>query len=149
LVEHVAQPLLRLAVEAAHDLRAGDVEEARLGLIGHGARQQRLAGAGVAVEEHALGRLDAQPLERLGMFGRQLDHLAHLLDGLPQASDVIAGRVGRAWLLGLYILWQELELGILRHRHHAARRGRRHHQADLLQPIGRLPEEGAQDLLGK
>ena len=45
-------------------------------LVRDRARQQRLAGARRAVEQHALGRIDAEPLEQFGVAQRQFDHLA-------------------------------------------------------------------------
>ena len=81
LLEQLAQPLLALAIGRAHDLGPGDVEEIGVAFIGDGAGEPGLAGAGRAVEQHALGRIDAEPLENLGIAQRQLDHLAQLVDG--------------------------------------------------------------------
>lgn len=47
------------------ELGAGELEEAGLGLRGAGAGHHRLPGAGRAVQQHALGWLDAQGLEPL------------------------------------------------------------------------------------
>src|SRR5437762_9438721 len=44
-----------------------DAEEGHAGLPGHGARQQRLAGAGRADQQHALGDAGAQALVLLGV----------------------------------------------------------------------------------
>src|SRR3546814_11324326 len=62
-LEHATQPLFGFAVCRAHDLGAVDQEEFGRALVGDGARAPRLAGAGRAVEQHPLGRIDAEPLE--------------------------------------------------------------------------------------
>ena len=46
---------------------------------------------GRAVQEHALGRVDAQPLEDLRVAQRQLDDLADAADFALQAADVLVG----------------------------------------------------------
>ena len=81
LLEELAQPLFALAISGAHDFGAGDMEEIGVALVGDRAREPRLAGAGRAVEEDAARRIDAEPLENLGIAQRQLDHLAELVDG--------------------------------------------------------------------
>ena len=95
-----------LAVELVDDLRPVDREELRLGLVGDGAGDQRLAAAGRAVEQHALGRVDAQALEDLGVAERQLDDLADAVQLALEPADVLVGRAARAasrrrlpWLL--------------------------------------------------
>src|ERR1041385_8031072 len=60
LLEGLAQVLLGLAVELAHDLRAVDGVELGAGLVGDGLGDHGLARAGRAVQQHALGRVDAQ-----------------------------------------------------------------------------------------
>ena len=93
---NLAQLLLGLAIGRAHDFGAGDVEELRVALIGDGPRQPGLAGAGRAVQQHALGRIDAEPLEQFGMAQRQLDHLAQRVDRVAHAAEVVIGDVGAA-----------------------------------------------------
>jgi len=51
------------------------------------------------VEQYALGRVDAQPLEQLRVLHGQLDHLADALDFLAQPADVFVGDAGRLVLL--------------------------------------------------
>src|SRR5204862_5344248 len=65
LLEQFAKALLALAISRAHDLRAGDVEEVGVALVGDGAGEPRLAGARGAVGKPALGRIDPEPLEYL------------------------------------------------------------------------------------
>ena len=55
-----------------------------------------LAGARRAVQQHALGRIDAEPGEQFGIAQRQLDHLAQLADGVAHAADVVVVDVGAA-----------------------------------------------------
>ena len=68
----------------------------RVALVGDGARQAGLAGAGRAVEQHALGRIDAEALEQFGVAQRQLDHLAQRVDGVLHPAEVVIGDVGAA-----------------------------------------------------
>mmetsp|Transcript_22949 Transcript_22949/g.54586 ORF Transcript_22949/g.54586 Transcript_22949/m.54586 type:complete len:636 (-) Transcript_22949:718-2625(-) len=65
LLEGLAQVRLRLAGELGHDLRPVDQEEEGARLVGHGARDERLARAGRAEEQDAARRLDADRLEQL------------------------------------------------------------------------------------
>ena len=88
--------LLALAIGRAHDLGAGDGEEIGRAFIGDGAGEQGLAGAGRAVEQHALGRIDAEALEQFGVAQRQLDHLAQRVDGPAHPAEIVIGDVGAA-----------------------------------------------------
>ena len=94
--EDTAQVRLALAVELVDDLRAADAEEVRAALAGDGAGDQRLAGAGRAVEQDALGRLDAEPVEEFGVLEWQLDQLAHVLQLASEAADVLIGDLAAA-----------------------------------------------------
>ena len=120
LLEQVAHPGGADADEHLDEVRAGDRVERHAGLAGDRAGQQRLAGAGRAVEQHALGDLGAERLVAGRVLQEVLD-LVELLDGL-----VGAGHVGE---LGLrHVLGQLLGLG-LAERHHlvAAALGVVHH----------------------
>ena len=54
---------------------------------------------GRAVEQHALGRIDAEALEQFGMAQRQLDHLAQRVDRVAHAAEIVIGDVGAALAL--------------------------------------------------
>jgi hypothetical protein len=71
-----------------NQLAADDAQEGGRCLVGHGLGQERLSGARRAVEDDALGRLDAHLLVKLWMQQRQLDRLAHFLNLLLQATDI-------------------------------------------------------------
>ena len=75
-LEDLAQMGFAGAIPLVDDLGPVHVEEPRAGLVGHGAGDQRFAAARGAIEQHAFGGIDAQPLEQLGEAQRQLDHLA-------------------------------------------------------------------------
>jgi hypothetical protein len=60
LLEQVAHPRRADADEHLDELAAGDREERHPGLAGHGLGQQRLAGAGRADQQHALGHARAR-----------------------------------------------------------------------------------------
>ncbi len=104
LLEQVADAAGADADEHLDEVGAGDREERDARLAGHGARQQRLAGAGRAVQQHALGDLRADRLE-LGRLGEELADLLQLLDGLLAAGDVgergLRGVLGRDLRLAL------------------------------------------------
>ena len=74
LLEHVAHAAGADADEHLDEVGAGDGEEGHVGFAGDGARQQRLAGAGRADQQHALGDLAAQALELLRVL-QELDDL--------------------------------------------------------------------------
>ena len=93
--------LFRLAEDVAHAARAdadehllevaaAHREEGHPGLAGDGPRQQRLACAGRAYEEYALGDAPAEPLERPRVL-QELDYLLYLLSRLVDARDVREG----------------------------------------------------------
>ena len=148
LLEHLAQPLLGLAIGRAHDLRPGDVEELGVALIGDGARQPGLAGAGRTVEQHALGRVDAEALEQLGMAQRQLDHLAQRVDRVVHPAEVVIGDVGAplaVLLLGKF--GQQFDLGVGVDVDDALGRGRDDGQPHFLQREGGGVEQ-LPDMLG-
>ena len=91
VLENLAQLRFALAVEFLDDLRPADVDERRVGFVRHRAREQRLAAAGQAVQQHAFGRRHAETLENLGMGERQLDHFANLRDLALHAAEIVIG----------------------------------------------------------
>jgi hypothetical protein len=93
LLEQVADPAGADADEHLDEVRAGDRVERHAGLAGDGPGEQRLAGTGLAVEQHALGDLRADRLE-LGGLGEELLDLLQLLDRLVRAGDVGEGHLG-------------------------------------------------------
>jgi hypothetical protein len=115
------------------------MEEARIAFVGDGARKPRLAGPGRPVEEHALGWIDAQPLEDFGVAQRQLDHLAQLIDRGADAADIVIGDVGAAGLLFVGIFGEKLHLRIRVDMDDALGRRRDDDQAHFLKRIsGRI-----------
>ena len=90
LLEQVAHAAGADADEHLDELRAGDGEEGHAGLAGDGLGQQRLAGAGRADQQHALGDARAQRGELLRLL-QELDHLLQLLLGLLGAGHVGKG----------------------------------------------------------
>ena len=90
LVEQVAHAAGADAHEHLHELGAGDAEEGHAGLAGDGAREQRLAGAGRADEQHAARDARAERVELLGVL-EELDDLLELRLGLVDAGHVVEG----------------------------------------------------------
>ena len=83
------------------DERGGRLgEELRAGLVRDRLGQQRLAGAGRAVEQDPLRHLRAERGEPLGV-AQELDHLAQLRLRLVAAGDVVPGDRGRGLRLDL------------------------------------------------
>ena len=97
LLEQVADARGADADEHLDEVRARDREERHAGLARGRAREQRLTGAGRAVEQDALRDPRAERLELLRVLEELLD-LLELLDRLVRAGDVLVGhlrRVGR------------------------------------------------------
>ena len=90
LLEEVADAAGADADEHLDEVRAGDREEGDAGLAGDGAGEQRLAGAGRAVEQDALGDAGAERLEFLRVLEEFLD-LLQLLHRLVDPGDVAEG----------------------------------------------------------
>ena len=95
--EEVAHARGADADEHLDELGAAEIEERHAGLAGNGARQQRLAGAGRADQQHALRQLGAEA-GVLGGILEEGDDLLRLLDRLVDAGDVgerhARGRIG-------------------------------------------------------
>jgi len=91
LAEGLSDGLLRFADPLREQLRAAHGDEVRVGLVGDGLRHQRLSGSRRAVQQDAGGRVDAQPIEPLGVRERPLDGLLDLVFGVLQAADVVPG----------------------------------------------------------
>jgi hypothetical protein len=81
LLEQVAHARGADADEHLDEVGARDREERHAGLARDGAREQRLAGAGRPVEQHALRDARAERLELLRVLEELLD-LVQLLDRL-------------------------------------------------------------------
>jgi hypothetical protein len=110
--------LLGLAVELGHDLRAREGDEVGVHLVCHGLCYEGLTRARRPVEEHPLRRLDADPLEELGVPEGELDHLPDELELSPEAPDILVVDVGDLvlpllLLPGLVGLLLELDLGVV------------------------------------
>ena len=97
LLEQVAHPGGADTDEHLDEVRTGDGVERHAGLAGHRPRQQRLTGAGRAVQQHALGDLGAQRLVA-GRILQEVADLVEFLDGLVRAGDV--GERGLGHVLG-------------------------------------------------
>ena len=91
--------------------------------------------------QHALGRLDAQPLEQFGITQRQFDHLAQLVDGRGHAADIVIGDIGAPGFARFLIFGAQLDLGIFIDMDHTLGAGRHDREADFLQCIGRRVHE--------
>ena len=91
------------------------------------------------MQQHPLGRIDAQPGEQFGIAQRQLDHLAQLLDGIAHAADVVVVDVAAAAARFLELLAQ-FDLGLLVDVNDTLGHGRDHGQTDLRKGKGRRVE---------
>jgi hypothetical protein len=88
LLEQVAHARGADADEHLDEVGAADREERHVGLAGHGAGQQGLAGARRAHQQHALRDAAAQLLELLRLL-QELDDLLELVLRLVHAGDVL------------------------------------------------------------
>ena len=75
VAEHLAHHARGLADVLVHDGGGDHLEEVGLERRGDGAREQRFACSGRAVEEHTFGGLDADALKELGVEEGELDDL--------------------------------------------------------------------------
>jgi len=75
VAEHLANQAGALANVLVDDGTRDDLEEVGLDVRSHGASEQRLTGAGRAIQQHSLGRLDADSDEQLGIRQWQLNDL--------------------------------------------------------------------------
>ena len=110
--ENFAQALFTFAIARAHDFWPVDREELGIAFICHRLGKARLASARRAMQQHALGRIDAEPREQLRVTQRNFDHFAQSTDRLIHAADIIvihtAARIARFFEFGA-----QLYLGIL------------------------------------
>src|SRR6187431_1658648 len=88
LLEQVADARGADADEHLDEVRARNREERDVGLAGDGAGEQRLAGAGRAHEQHALGDAATELLELLRLL-QELDDLLELFLRLVDTGDVL------------------------------------------------------------
>ena len=79
-----------------HQLGTRHADEAAVGMMRDGTREESLAGTGGAIEENALGLCDTEALENLGVLDRKLDNLLDFLNLLLQTTN---GLVRRVWNL--------------------------------------------------
>ena len=90
LLEHVAHARGADADEHLDEVGAGNGEERHVGFARDRARDQRLAGAGRADQQHAARDAPAEPLE-FARIAQEFDDLLQVLLGLVDAGDVLEG----------------------------------------------------------
>ncbi len=90
LFEHVTHTRGADADEHFDEVRTRDGEERHVGFAGHRARDQGLAGAGRADQQHAARNPSAQPLIFAGV-AQEFDDLLQVLLGLVDAGDILEG----------------------------------------------------------
>jgi len=95
LLEEVAHARGSHAHEHLHELAAGELEEGHARLAGHGAGEQRLAGAGRPHQQHALRDAGAQGLVAVRP-AQEAHHLLEVALGLVAAGHVVEAHAGLA-----------------------------------------------------
>ena len=90
LLEHVADTAGADADEHFDEVRTRNREERHVGFARDRARDQRLAGAGRADQQHAARNPSAEPLIFSGI-AQEFDDLLQILLGLVDAGDVLEG----------------------------------------------------------
>mmetsp|Transcript_7662 Transcript_7662/g.16937 ORF Transcript_7662/g.16937 Transcript_7662/m.16937 type:complete len:557 (+) Transcript_7662:788-2458(+) len=94
LVKQLAHVGLRLAEPHGEQLGALDRDEIGRALVGNRLGEKRLAAAGRAVKEHALGRAHAELFEFFGEVDRVLHDLLKLALDALEAADVVPRHIG-------------------------------------------------------
>ncbi len=90
LLEHITHTACADADEHLDKIRTGDGEEGHIGLARDGARQQGLAGARRADQQHALGNASAQALEFL-RIAQEVHDLLQIILGFIDARHILEG----------------------------------------------------------
>ena len=140
LLEQVPHARSADADEHLDEVGAGDGEERHTGFTRHRTRQQRLAGPGRPVQQHALGDLGAQRLVPRRVLQEVLD-LVELLDRLVDAGDVGERGLG-------HVLVEQLGAGLAEAEAHpgaALHAGEHHEQADQQQQRQHVDQQLAQN----
>ena len=122
------------ADEHLDEVRAGHAVERHLGLAGQRLREQRLAGAGRAVEDHAAGELCAEALEPLGRL-EEHEQVLERVDDLLDTGDVAEahGRhvgVGDAGAVDLLLAVLTVLVGAVAEQRERDRAEHQHRQQD-------------------
>ena len=89
----MAQVLLSLTLHLGHDFGTIEEEEEGTSLISNSLGNESLTRARGSVEEHTLGRLDTECLEKLRVAEGQLNHLTNLCELLTHTTDIIVADV--------------------------------------------------------
>jgi len=120
------------------------LQEVGLQTARHRPRKQRLACARRAVEEDALGRLDADPQEQLRVLERQLNHLPELADLVVEPADAREADLAR--VLERHVVDERVDLA-REHAHDGERRHVERHARPLLHlglvDLGPAPDDVA------
>ena len=97
-------------------------------LVRDGLRNEGLARPRRAIQEHALRRIDAEPLEQFRVLQRELDHLADFHQLLFQPANVLVRHGGREDLAFADRLFLHFDDRIVLDLHDAFRRGADDHE---------------------
>ena len=152
LVEQVAHAAGADADEHLDELGAGDAEEGHAGLAGDGAREQRLAGAWRADEQHAARDARAELVELLRVL-QELDDFLELCLGLVDAGHVVErddGLVAQEHARAALAEAERLVVGALRLAEHeeqqrADEQDRQERRDAGCSATGRRPADAAED----
>eukprot|EP00047_Mylnosiga_fluctuans_P002620 m.225234 g.225234 ORF g.225234 m.225234 type:complete len:387 (+) comp11232_c0_seq1:43-1203(+) len=93
VAEHLADHAGALADVLVDDRTRDHFQEVCINVRRDGTGKQSLSGAGRAVEQAALGRLDADTLEQLRIPQRQLNDFTQLANLLCETTDFVVGHV--------------------------------------------------------
>lgn len=95
VTEHLPDQPRTFSDVLVHNGRGDDFEEVGVERGSHGSCQQRLARSRWSVEQHSLGRLDADPEEQLGVHNGKFDDFSQFSDLLAQTADSSKRRLSR------------------------------------------------------
>ena len=84
------------------------------------------------MKQNALGRINSEPLEQLGVAQRKLDHLAQRVDRIAHPAQIVISDVGAPFAVLLGIFGKQFDHGLAVDVDDALGDGRDDHQPKLL-----------------
>mmetsp|Transcript_2966 Transcript_2966/g.5482 ORF Transcript_2966/g.5482 Transcript_2966/m.5482 type:complete len:378 (-) Transcript_2966:7-1140(-) len=92
-----------------HQFGSRDADEGAIGVVGHGASEQRLARSGRAVQQDSLGLRDSQTFKEFGMLNGKFNDFLNFHDLFFQTPNHVVGGIGYGF--DLHQAHERIDLG--------------------------------------